>query len=239
MSSMIRTCSEYDCSSCPAWDQTLFATLSHSERDNVINGARCRQYVRGEIIYFAESRPTGVYCVRTGKVKVYKAGADGREQITHMARPGDMLGYRSLIGGDTYSDYATPIETSLICHVPGSVVFSLLSTSPTFSTAIMRLLSMELKQAENRIVELAQKSVRQRLAEALVMLANTYGVAGDGHTLNVTLTRTEIANFVGTATESVSRLLSAMREEGVIDVDGRRIVIVDPQALTEIAEVRD
>jgi CRP/FNR family transcriptional regulator len=228
-------CSDFDCSACPARPDSVFAELTTSELSPISDAKKCRIYKKGEIIFYADEHPSGLYCIREGKIKVYKTGAEGREHITHLARPGDVLGYRALISGDVYAEYAVPLETSHVCHIPGGTVLAMLAQNRTLMSGMMNMLSHDLKAAEERIVELAQKPVRERLAEALLELADTYGLEEDRSTLSVTLTRGEIAEIVGTATESVSRMLSTFRTEDLIAIDGRKILITDRDRLARIA----
>jgi CRP/FNR family transcriptional regulator len=166
-------------------------------------------------------------------------GKDGREQIIRLAREGDIIGYRSLLSGGKYAAFAVPLDNAQVCHIPKSTFFSLLSSNFQLSARVMELLSTELKAAEERIVEMAQKPVRERLAETLLLLRETYGVEADNTTLTIKLTRIELANIVGTATESVSRLLSKFKDEKIIDMDGRRIKIIDPIGLADAANLDD
>jgi CRP/FNR family transcriptional regulator len=172
-------------------------------------------------------------------VKVYKVGRDGREQIVRLAQAGDVLGYRSLISGERYSAFAVPLEEAQICHISKNTITSMLENDYHLASRVMSLLSNDLRIAEEKLVEMAQKPVRERLAETLLVLRETYGVEEDGKTLNMKLTRIELANIVGTATESVSRLLSKMKDEGIIGMKGRKIIIADHEALVEAANVQD
>jgi CRP/FNR family transcriptional regulator len=141
--------------------------------------------------------------------------------------------------GQHYSKFAVPIADAQICHIPKEAFFSILSTNYQLASQMMGLLSTELKAAEERIMEMAQKPVRERLAETLLLLRQTYGVEADKTTLGIKLTRIELANIVGTATESVSRLLSKFKEEKPIDMNGRKLRIVDPAGLAKAANLDD
>jgi len=231
--------SDSGCDTCSARASSVFAELAPIDLRTMSGARRCRVYARGEPIFQADHYPVGLYCIHHGRVKIYRTGGDGREQIIRLAKDGDILGYRSLISGDRYSTFAVPIEEAQICHIPRHVFFSLLGTNPGLSARIMKLLANELKAAENRIVELAQKPVRERLAETLLLLKETYGLDPDGQTLGITLTRNELAGIIGTATESVSRLLSKLKAEGIIEMNGRKILLIDHDALVEAANHAD
>jgi CRP/FNR family transcriptional regulator len=232
-------CAVTDCEHCNSRGSSVFCDLNEVQLHQVSISKGCRTYAKGEMIFYAEDLPSGLFCIHRGRIKVYKVGSDGKEQIVRLAKEGDILGYRSLISGDRYSAYAVPLEPSQICHVPKDVFFSVLATDYKLTSRLLSLLSNDLKVAEQRIVELAQKPVRERLAETLLLLAETYGLEKDGITLSITLTRNEIANITGTATESVSRLLSKLRQEGIIDMVGRKLKILDRKRLIASAHIDD
>ncbi len=232
-------CNVPDCTLCSVREDSVFTELPVTELETVSKAKGGRVYTKGETIFHAEQFPIGLFCINSGKVKIFKVGKDGREQIVRLAKPGDIIGYRSLISGDRYTAFAEPLEEAQICHIPRDTFFSLLSTNLNLSTRVLTLLSTELKAAEEKIVDMAHKPVRERLAETLLLLQETYGMEKDNVTLGVKLTRVDLANIVGTATESVSRLLSKFKEEGIIDMQGRKIKIVDRDALIVAANVED
>ncbi len=232
-------CGIPDCTKCVARDSSVFSELVHPDLNVLSSSKSCKQYSKGEMIFYADDRPSGLFCIHKGIVKLYKVGKDGREQIIRLAHEGDIIGYRSLISSERYSKFAVPIADAQICHIPKNTFFALISTNYQLSTRVMDLLSTELKAAEERIMEMAQRSVRERLAETLLLLRETYGVETDSTTLSIKLTRTELANIVGTATESVSRLLSKFKEEQLIDMNGWKLMIIDPEGLAEAARLDD
>ncbi len=237
---MLRSqCDIPDCDTCTARDSSVFSELVQADLHVISSEKGCRQYSKGEMIFYADDYPSGIFCIHKGIVKLYKVGRDGKEQIIRLAQQGDIIGYRSLLSGEKYSKFAVPIADAQICHIPKSAFFSILSTNYRLSAKVMELLSSELKVAEERIVEMAQKPVRERLAETLLLLRETYGVETDKTTLKIKLTRIELANIIGTATESVSRLLSKFKQEHLIDMNGRKLKIIDPAGLAEAANLDD
>lgn len=232
-------CNIPDCDKCDTRGGSVFAELVNVDLDTISANKGCRYYSKGDMVFYADEFPSGLFCIHRGIIKIYKVGKDGKEQIIRLARQGDIIGYRSLLSGDRYTAYAVPLEDAQVCHIPKSTFFSLLASNYPLSSRVMELLSTELKAAEQRIVEMAQKPVRERLAETLLLLRETYGVESDRKTLTIKLTRVELANIVGTATESVSRLLSKFKEEKIIDMDGRKIQIIDPEGLADAANLDD
>lgn len=199
----------------------------------------CSYYKKGQVLFAEGAYPFGIYCISTGKVKLSHHGDDGKEQITRLLRGGDILGYRAVLSGERYGGTAITLEDSKICFIPREAFMSLLKNDPGFSFEVMRLLSVELHKAELRITHLAQKPVRERLAETLLFIRETYGYELDGATLNVRLSREELANLVGTATESTIRLLSEFKRDGVIELDGKKIKITNSRELSHVANLQD
>lgn len=183
--------------------------------------------------------PSGLYCINSGKVKIYQRGYEGKEQIIRLAKNGDILGYRALISGEGYSATATAIEDSKICLIPKEVFYELLQSNAEITKSMMKLLANELKDAESKITNLAQKPVIERLAEALLMLKEYYGNQEDDNSLNINITREEIANIIGTATETAIRLLSELKKEGILDLSGKKITIINNDSLMKLANLYD
>lgn len=183
-------------------------------------------------------RPTGVYCVNKGKAKLYKLGSNGREQIIRFIKPGDLIGYRSMLSGETISASIEALEDTHACFIPKNLLFQLIERNPKFSLNLMKLACHELGEAGKLITNLAQKSVRERLAEVLLIIKSNFGETEDGY-LDISLTREEISNMVGTATESVIRLLSDFNKEGLIEIKGRKLKLLNPSALARVGNVYD
>ncbi|RMF55324.1 MAG: Crp/Fnr family transcriptional regulator, partial [Calditrichaeota bacterium] len=196
------------CEECSTRICSIFSELTPEELELISHNKGGNLYKRGQHIFFAGTRPSGLYCINSGKVKVFKIDQSGKEQIVRLAKSGDILGYRTLISGDLYTSFAAPLEDSMICFIPKSVFLNLIQSNPMLSMKVMQLLAQDLRAAEERIANIAQKSVRERLAEALLILREFYGMEEDNETLGVAITREDLANIVGTATETVIRFLS-------------------------------
>jgi CRP-like cAMP-binding protein len=227
------------CSTCASREHSVFCELLPRELDDMTATKAIKSLARGESLFFDGDRPAGIYCVSAGTVKVFKVGRDGREQIVRLARPGDILGYRALLSGGGHSNCASALEDAQVCFVPRATFFSLVESSPTTASRVLALLSRELRKAEDMMVDLVQRPVRERVAETLLLLKESGGVDTDGKTLRIRITRAEIGAIVGAATESVIRLLAEFKREGLVDFIGRRIAIVDHKGLVEAAAVAD
>jgi CRP-like cAMP-binding protein len=227
------------CESCAARLNNVFCTLSDDEAHDMSIDKSSSFYKKGQLVFFEGNRPSGLYCINRGKVKVYQIGTQGKEQIVRLAKEGDILGYRSLISGESYNASATAIEDSVLCYISRKTFFDLLQENSELSSRVMQLLSHDLRTAETRITALAQKPVRERLAETILTLKEFYGTENDGATINATLTREDIANIVGTATETAIRLLSEFKDEKLIDLVGKKIKILNRDKIVKAANVYD
>lgn len=229
------------CETCASRLESVFCNLTDEEVASLSIDKRCNLYARGEKIFSEGNRSTSLYCISKGRVKMSKFGSEGKEQIVHLAKSGDVIGYRSVISGEPYSASAIAIEDSRICSIPRSVFHELIHSNSKLSGAIMKLLTDELRSARVKITNLAQKSVMERLAETLLMLKEFYQGGDDSDDINITITitREEIANIVGTATETVIRLLADLRKENILGLNGKTITILDKDSLLKIANVYD
>jgi CRP/FNR family transcriptional regulator len=227
------------CETCETRDCSIFKSLSSEDLESLSLNKAGNVYKKGQNVFFEGNRPSGLYCLNKGKVKVYKLGYGGKEQIVRIAKEGDILGYRALLSGENYTASATALEDAYICFVPKHIFFTIMNTNAELSMKMMHLLSHDLKSAENKIAEMAQKNVRERLAETLLMLKENYGFENDHGLITVALSREDLANLVGTATETIIRLLSEFKEEKMIDLTGRKIRIINQQALVKTAHLYD
>lgn len=236
---MLRKSDHPDCEHCSNRSRSVFCDLHGHEMDTLNETKGCSTYKKGQIIFNSGAYPHGLYCVNEGKIKIFRIGDEGKEQIVRLARGGDILGYRALLSGDKYSSSAEALDDCKICFIPQSAFLKLLEGNGILSMQLMKLLSEDLKHAEHRITDIAQKPVRERVAEALLYLQQTYGLDQDGVTIGVTLSREDIANIVGTATETAIRLLSELKNDQVIALNGKRISILNQQQLVKAANIYD
>ncbi len=228
-----------DCAHCAKRFTNVFCNAQYDIMEEINTEKICSSYKKGELIFKEGSRPHGVYCVNFGKIKLSKKGDDGKEQIIRLVKAGDPLGYRALLSGDGYSSSAVAIEDSGVCFIPKELFLGILQKDSSLSLEMMKLLSDDLKKAELQITHLAQKPVRERVAEALLFIKETYGFEEDGKTIAATFSREDIANIVGTATETAIRLLSEMNKDKIILLSGKKIVITDLAKLVKTANLSE
>ncbi|MFB6455927.1 Crp/Fnr family transcriptional regulator [Chitinophaga sp. Hz27] len=227
------------CEKCKDRFASIFCKADHSNLEQIDAAKVCSSYKKGQVIFHEGAYPFGVFCINDGKIKLSHSGDDGREQIVRLVKAGDIMGYKALLSNERYTATATALEDSSICFIPKDLFLGILQKDASMSFEMMRILSSELRKAELKITHLAQKPVRERLAETLLFIRETYGLEPDGQTLNVRLSREEIANLVGTATESAIRLLSEFKKDGMIELDGKKIRLLDVPQIIRTANLHD
>ena len=224
------------CAKCAFESDGIFRNLTAEETDKLNFEKDFRIYKRGDILYREGNRISGFFCVNSGIIKVFKTGFDGKEQIIRFARKGDIIAYRSVLSNELACTSAKVIEDCQVCFIPSEILISFIKTNSTFALDLIRLACHELGEANSFITDIAQKTVRERLAEILLLLVNDFGLDNDKY-LKISLTREELANIVGTATESVIRLLSEFKADKLVELNGRKIKILDTKGLEKISNV--
>ena len=175
----------------------------------------------------------GVYCVKDGICKLSKLSANGKDQIVKMVIKGELLGQRSIVSDERTNLKAVALNDMEVCFIPKSEIIADLQRNTKFSFDVLKDMAHDLKEADDIIVNMAQKSVRQRLAETLISIDKSFGTNSDG-TLSVILSREDFASIVGTATESAIRVLSQFKKEGLISTTGKQIKIKNLEGLKRI-----
>jgi len=217
--------------------KSVFTVLTPDEKEFIKKQLISNFYKKGEVIFKEGDKPTGLICLSDGKVKVFKEGVGGREQIIRMAKPVGFIGYRALFAEEIHHATAVAIEDSVTCLIEKEIVYQLLRQNAEFSLSIIKSFATELGFSLDRTVTLTQKHIRGRLAESLIFLKDTYGFENDNATLKVYLSREDIANLSNMTTSNAIRTLSAFAGENVIGIDGRKIKIIDLLKLERISDL--
>ncbi len=228
---------EQSCDNCIDNPKSVFHVLSDEEKRMLKEGAVCKSYKKSETIFREGDTPAGLICLSTGKVKVFKEGVGGREQIVRLAKPTGFIGYRALFAEEKHTATAVAIEDSVICVMDKEHVFNLLRSNSNLSLSIIKAFASELGFSINRTVTLTQKHIRGRLAESLIFLKDTYGFEPNGQTIKVYLSREDVANLSSMTTSNAIRTLSSFASENVIALEGRKIKILDMNRLERISEL--
>jgi CRP-like cAMP-binding protein len=213
-----------------------FNSLKALTKDELLRISNCkttRMIKRGEIIFSEGDKINGVYCVKDGICKLSKLSENGKDQIVKLNFKGDIMGQRSIIGEESSNLTATALNDMEVCFIPKSEILEDLERNPNFSLDILKQMAHDLKDSDNTIVNMAQKSVKRRLADTLLYMHSNFGVDKDFY-LNVVLSREDYANIVGTATESAIRILSQFKNEGLISTSGKQIKINNIEELKRV-----
>jgi len=215
---------------------SVFRHLHSEEFDYLANNIERIFSNKPSFLYHEGNKVTGCYFILSGIIKIFKTGADGKEQIIRFAKPGDLISFRSVFSNEPACTTAQVHEDSTLLFISTDTIIHLVKGNGLFSLDLLHLACKELGEANEYITDIAQKSVRERLAEVLLKLMHNFGLDSDNY-LTITLTREELANIVGTATESVIRLLSEFKEDQLIELQGRKIKFLNLPALIKKANI--
>jgi CRP-like cAMP-binding protein len=196
------------------------------ELKKIIADRKVKQVRKKQIIYYESDNVTGIYLILSGRVKAVKLSEDGRELVTGMYGPDEYLGIQAMLSGDHYNETAEAVDDTTICLLPKDVVKQLLDTYTDIGQKFIRLLSSNLIEKEEQLLQLAYHSVRKRMAEILIRLAKQQN-ASESSEVQIRISREDLASMAGMATETVSRTLSDFKDEGIIEKKGSVIDIVD------------
>ncbi len=199
-----------------------------------ISGCKTSRFIKkGEILFREGESINGVYCVKDGVCKLSKLSANGKDQIVKLVVRGDLIGQRSLVTEEKSNLTAMAVNEMEVCFIPKHQVLHDLNQNASFSLDMLQEMAKELKIADNVIVDMAQKSVKQRLADILIFLNKNFDTDENGY-LGIVLSREDYASIVGTATESAIRILSQFKKSGFISTKGKQIKIENIDGLKRI-----
>jgi len=213
-----------------------FNSLKSLTKDELIRISGCKTtkiIKKGEVIFDEGDKINGVFCIKDGICKLSKLSENGKDQIVKLVVKGELLGQRSLISNERANLQATALNDMEVCFIPKEEIINDLQKNASFTYDVLQQMAHDLREADNIIVNMAQKSVRQRMAEVLVNIHGNFGTNPDG-TLSVLLSREDFASLVGTATESAIRVLSQFKKEGLIKTVGKQIIILDLDELSRV-----
>lgn len=214
----------------------IWNVLTPEDKRIVTDNFTIHNYKRNQIIYAEKEAPEYLWCLLKGKVKKYKEGIGGRQQIIRLIRPVQLFGHRAYFANEPYVSGAIAMETSTVGTLPMTIVEELIDRNKEIAWFFIHELSHNLGRSDTKIVNLTQKHIRGRLAEALSLLIDSYGFEEDGETLNIYMSREDLANLSNMTTSNAIRTLSAFVNEHIIVVDGRRIKILNEQMLRKISK---
>ncbi|MDR1561762.1 MAG: Crp/Fnr family transcriptional regulator [Dysgonamonadaceae bacterium] len=214
----------------------VWRLLEERERECLRNYASIQRFRKNQIIYYVGEEPTHLMCLLHGKVKIYKEGIGGRNQIIRIIKPIQYFAYRAYFAGENYLTNAAAFEACTVCLLPMNIVMELLRNNFKFCRFFIKQLSIDLGISEERTVNLTQKHIRGRLAESLIFLIDSYGLEED-NTVNIYLAREDLANLSNMTTSNAIRILSDFVSEKIIVLDGRKIKVLDEGKLRKISRI--
>jgi|SRR6218665_238449 len=213
-----------------------FSSLKALNKEELVRMSHCKvskTIKKGDYIFEEGEKVNGVFCVKDGICKMTKLSDNGKDHIVKLVKKGDLLGQRSMISDEPVNLSAVALEDMQVCFIPKSEILGFFNKNNDFSMNVMKTICGDLKEADDIMVSMAQKTVKQRLAHTLLYLAENFGTNED-KSLKLQLSREEIAGMIGTATESCIRLLSDFNKLGVITLTGKKIIITDPAKLRKL-----
>ena len=213
---------------------SMWEPLSAAQRRVIGEELSFKPFKKSEVIYKEDEHPSQMMCLIQGKVKIYKEGM-GRCQIVRVVKPGEMFGYSNYFSHESYKTNAMAFESSVVAFIPMNIINRLMHDCFGITQAIVTQLSTALGESDERTVNLTQKHISGRLAEALMILKDHYGVADDHCSLNISITREDLANLSNMTTSNAIRTLSTFASENLIAIDGKKIKILKEKELLKIS----
>ncbi|MBQ9339593.1 MAG: Crp/Fnr family transcriptional regulator [Paludibacteraceae bacterium] len=220
------------------WEMnSVWEALTYEEKEFVNRNVEICHYKKNDIIHHEGDYPTHVMMLGSGKLRVYKEGVGQKPQIIRMLKPNDFFAYRAMIADENYNTNVSAFENSVVYKVRRDIFMQLIQQNPRFCYLFMIVMAKDLGRSDEKVVNLTQKHIRGRLADALLTLKQNYGLDEDGATISMYMSREDLANLSNMTTANAIRTLSQFAQEGVISIDGRKIKILDEPALAKISRV--
>lgn len=216
----------------PIWD-----VLTYEEKEFINRNIEVCCFKKNDIIHHEGDEPTHMMMLVSGKLKVYKEGVGQKQQIIRMLKPYDFFAYRAVIAGETYNTNVSAFENSIVYMLRKEDFMRIINENQRFCYLFLIEMAKDLGRSDAKVVNLTQKHIRGRLAEALLSLKQNYGVDEDGATLSMYMSREDLANLSNMTTANAIRTLSQFAQEGLIAIDGRKVKILDEVTLSKLSRI--
>jgi CRP-like cAMP-binding protein len=213
----------------------IWSALTHEERMYLRENTKYQEFKKNELIYKEGEIPEFLYCVIAGKIKIFKDGLGSRQQILRFVKEGENFAYRAYFAGGKYVTSASALESVKAYAVPLNVIRQILESNNRLAMTFITNLSADLGDIDSRIVSLTQKHIRGRLAEALVILIETYGIDPETKFLKGFLSREDLAGFANMTASNAIRTLAAFNNEEMIELVGKKIKILNESTLRKVS----
>lgn len=205
-----------------------------SELDKLSEDRATVTYKKKEVIFREGDTPNKLFFITKGRVKLYKMNVDSKELITGLFNTGEFFGFLALLDGNSYDEWASALEETELCIVPKEEFLTLLFSNRDVSSQFIKMLSNNLSDKEEQLLKLAYDTVRKRIAEALLLLKEKYHDADNPEKFSINFSRDDLSKIAGTAKETTIRALSELKDEKLIDIQGRNIILTNPEGLAKI-----
>jgi CRP-like cAMP-binding protein len=191
---------------------------------------------KGQNLFIEGTYPAGIFYLKEGLVKKYKTDHDGNEHILYLCSNGELIGYSALLCNEAYPDSAAAIETSKLGFIPKEYFLKTIYDSRELMSNLLSSLSHEFSVLTNSITVFAHMTVRERLALILLILMSTFRKMNHSDLVEIVLSREDLSNMVGAATETVVRLIQEFKKEEIIKTSGKKIIVLKPQELIKLSK---
>ncbi len=213
------------------FDQFIKQVKTLDELSRIDMNYKTRQFRKKDTIYPEGNMPMFLYYIEKGKVKTLKNNKQDKELITGLYKEGDFFGYVSLFESNIYDEEAVAMEDSLVRLIPKEDFYKLVYKNRDVTNTFIKMLSKEVKEKEERLLKIAYDSVRKKVSESLLMLKDRYGKEDNKDHFSFPISREDLAHIAGTATETLIRTLTDFKEEGILEIKGSTITIVNSEKL--------
>lgn len=204
----------------------LFMSLTEEERENIATVMSRRTMKKRGILFYEGTLCTAIYLLEHGRVKVYKTTEDGREQIVNVLQEGDLFPHVGMFGGSPYPATAETLEDTVLYSINVEELTRLLESNPRLCIRLLQILESKIRELQRRLSDVLSKDMREKIVNTLLSLARTSGIeTEEAHEIHMELTHQDIASMVGTTRETVSRIISQLKREGVLQFDLQKIVL--------------
>lgn len=226
----------HNCHECDSTHKGIFCDLEKAWKDQLSDHKISNNYKKGQTLFVEGNPAFGVYCINRGHVKITKLDDAGKESIVRLATSGDIIGHRSLFTDEYYGATATALQDTTVCFLDKKIITKMVRECPSVAINLISRLGKDLGASEKKIASFSQKNVRERVAELLLLLKESYGYKeNDTWRIDIKLTREEMASLVGTATETLIRFMSEFKDEKLISQQGKILYITDIPRLADFA----
>lgn len=222
-----------NCVGCPTRSKSVMSDIPDEILNELNNMKVTNVYKKGQTIFYEGNKPYGVYCVKSGKVKLYKTTAEGKEFIVKLTSGGALLGYRYFFTDEMYGASAEVIEDTTVCFIDKEKFLDLLKKHPPFSMKLLAMMGDEIKTAEESAASMAYDSSNERIVAMLLHLKDAFGIETEANSykIDASLSRSDLAALTGTTTETIVRALSWLKEKNLVRTEKRNLHINDLKGL--------